>query len=106
MRRLVIMAAAAPLVLATMMLPPIHPATHQPIGPDALAPLFPEAIIMQEVSTEPWHSIPGPVMDIYRLWRPTPLYRATRLEQALQTPAPRLSVPCGSTLALPSASSQ
>src|SRR5439155_26722570 len=68
-------------------LPPIHPATHEPIGPDALAPLFPEAIIMQEVSTEPWHSIPGPVMDVYRLWRPTPLYRATRLEQALQTPA-------------------
>ena len=68
-------------------LPPIHPATHEPIGPEALAPLFPEAIIMQEVSTEPWHSIPGPVMDVYRLWRPTPLYRATRLEQALQTPA-------------------
>jgi tryptophan synthase beta chain len=68
-------------------LPPIHPATHEPIGPEALAPLFADSIIMQEVSTEPWHSIPGPVMDVYRLWRPTPLYRARRLEAALQTPA-------------------
>ena len=68
-------------------LPPIHPATHEPIGPDALAPLFPEALIMQEVSTDEWIDIPGPVMDIYRLWRPTPLFRARRLEQALQTPA-------------------
>ena len=68
-------------------LPPIHPGTGQPIGPEALAPLFPESLIMQEVSTERWHSIPGPVMDVYRLWRPTPLYRAFRLEQALQTPA-------------------
>src|SRR6059036_1873522 len=68
-------------------LPPIHPATHEPIGPDALAPLFPMSLIMQEVSTEPWHDIPGPVLDVYRLWRPTPLYRARRLEQALQTPA-------------------
>jgi len=68
-------------------LPPIHPATHEPIGPEALAPLFPMSLIMQEVSTEPWHDIPGPVLDVYRLWRPTPLYRARRLEQALQTPA-------------------
>src|SRR5438874_9434709 len=68
-------------------LPPIHPATHEPIGPDALEPLFPMSLIMPEVSTEPWHSIPGPVMDVYRLWRPTPLYRASRSEQALQTPA-------------------
>ena len=68
-------------------LPPIHPATHEPIGPEALAPLFPEALIMQEVSAEPWIDIPGPVIDLYRLWRPTPLVRATRLEQALQTPA-------------------
>src|SRR6266567_254684 len=68
-------------------LPPIHPGTGEPIGPDALEPLFPMSLIMQEVSTEPWHSIPGPVMDVYRLWRPTPLYRALRLEQALQTPA-------------------
>src|SRR6266571_2828492 len=68
-------------------LPPIHPATHEPIGPEALAPLFPMSLIMQEVSTEPWHSIPGPVLDVYRLWRPTPLIRAHRLEAALETPA-------------------
>jgi len=68
-------------------LPPLHPGTGQPIGPEALAPLFPEALIMQEVSTEPWIDIPGPVIDIYRLWRPTPLVRAHRLEQALKTPA-------------------
>src|SRR5262245_1420346 len=68
-------------------LPPIHPVTHEPIGPEALAPLFPESLIMQEVSAEPWIDIPGPVIDIYRLWRPTPLMRATRLEQALNTPA-------------------
>jgi tryptophan synthase beta chain len=68
-------------------LPPLHPGTKQPVGPQDLAPLFPEALIMQEVSTEPWIDIPGAVLDIYRLWRPTPLYRARRLEQALQTPA-------------------
>jgi len=68
-------------------LPPLHPGTLQPITPDLLAPLFPEALILQEVSTEPWIDIPGPVLDVYRLWRPTPLYRATRLEAALQTPA-------------------
>ena len=68
-------------------LPPLHPGTLQPVTPDLLAPLFPEALIMQEVSTEPWIDIPGPVLDIYRLWRPTPLHRATRLEAALQTPA-------------------
>ncbi len=68
-------------------LPPIHPATHEPIGPEALAPLFPESLIMQEVSTEPWIDVPGPVLDIYRLWRPTPLVRARRLEEALGTPA-------------------
>jgi tryptophan synthase beta chain len=68
-------------------LPPLHPGTGQPIGPADLAPLFPEALIMQEVSTERWIDIPGPVLDIYRLWRPTPLFRARRLEQSLQTPA-------------------
>jgi tryptophan synthase beta chain len=68
-------------------LPPLNPGTGQPIGPEALAPLFPEALIMQEVSTEPWIDIPGPVIDIYRLWRPTPLIRAHRLEAALKTPA-------------------
>src|SRR5437588_10153335 len=68
-------------------LPPLHPGTHQPVGPQDLAPLFPEALIMQEVSTEPWIDIPGAVLDVYRLWRPTPLYRARRLEQALKSPA-------------------
>jgi tryptophan synthase beta chain len=68
-------------------LPPIHPATGEPIGPEALAPLFPMSLIAQEVSTDQWIDIPGPVIDVYNLWRPTPLYRATRLEKALQTPA-------------------
>src|SRR5213594_894033 len=68
-------------------LPPLHPGTKEPVTPDLLAPLFPESLIMQEVSTEPSIDIPGPVLDVYRLWRPTPLYRARRLEQALNTPA-------------------
>jgi len=68
-------------------LPPLHPGTQQPVTPDLLAPLFPESLIMQEVSTDRWIDIPGPVIDVYRLWRPTPLMRARRLEQALQTPA-------------------
>lgn len=68
-------------------LPPLHPGTHQPVGPAELAPLFPEALIRQEVSTDRWIDIPGPVLDVYQLWRPTPLMRARRLEQALQTPA-------------------
>ncbi|OFX27181.1 MAG: TrpB-like pyridoxal-phosphate dependent enzyme [Armatimonadetes bacterium RBG_16_67_12] len=67
--------------------PVIHPGTRQPIGPGDLAPLFPMAIIMQEVSTERAIEIPEPVRDIYRLWRPTPLHRARRLERALDTPA-------------------
>jgi tryptophan synthase beta chain len=67
--------------------PPLHPATKQPIGPDDLAPLFPMGLIAQEVSTEPWIDIPGEVLDVLRLWRPTPLVRARRLEAALGTPA-------------------
>jgi tryptophan synthase beta chain len=67
--------------------PPLHPATKEPVGPDDLAPLFPMALIGQEVSTEPWIDVPGEVLDILRLWRPTPLVRAIRLEQALGTPA-------------------
>lgn len=67
--------------------PPLHPATHAPVGPEDLAPLFPMALIMQEVSTESYIDIPGEVLDIYRQWRPTPLYRARRLEKALDTPA-------------------
>jgi tryptophan synthase beta chain len=68
-------------------LPPLHPGTMEPVGPADLAVLFPEALIMQEVSTEEWIDIPGEVLDIYRLWRPSPLHRAVRLERALETPA-------------------
>lgn len=64
-----------------------HPATHEPIGPDDLAPLFPMELIQQEVSTEREIEIPEPVRDVYRQWRPTPLFRARRLEAALDTPA-------------------
>jgi len=67
--------------------PPLHPATNQPITPDDLAPLFPMGLIMQEVSAERWIPIPEPVLDVYRLWRPTPLHRALKLEKALDTPA-------------------
>ncbi|MCL6644738.1 MAG: pyridoxal-phosphate dependent enzyme, partial [Dehalococcoidia bacterium] len=67
--------------------PPLHPATHQPIGPEALAPLFPMELIKQEVSTERYIEIPEEVRRIYSIWRPSPLIRATFLEQALQTPA-------------------
>jgi tryptophan synthase beta chain len=67
--------------------PVLHPGTLQPIGPDDLAPLFPMELILQEVSTEQYIDIPGAVLDVYRLWRPSPLYRAHRLERALDTPA-------------------
>ncbi len=67
--------------------PPLHPGTHEPIGPDDLAPLFPMALIEQEVSGESYIDIPGEVLDVYRLWRPSPLYRAHRLEKLLDTPA-------------------
>ncbi|MBI4541200.1 MAG: TrpB-like pyridoxal phosphate-dependent enzyme [Gemmatimonadetes bacterium] len=69
-------------------LPPVlHPGTGQPVGPDDLTPLFPMALIGQEVSSERWIGIPGPVRDVYRQWRPSPLHRARRLETALDTPA-------------------
>lgn len=68
-------------------LPPLHPATHEPIGPDALAPLFPMELIKQEVSADTWVEIPEEVREVYKLWRPTPLYRAHRLEKMLDTPA-------------------
>lgn len=69
-------------------LPPVlHPGTHQPIGPADLAPLFPMALIMQEVSQERYIEIPDEVLEIYKLWRPTPLLRARRLEKLLDTPA-------------------
>ncbi|WP_020661289.1 TrpB-like pyridoxal phosphate-dependent enzyme [Amycolatopsis benzoatilytica] len=67
--------------------PPLHPGTREPVGPADLAPLFPQALIEQEVSTERYIDIPEEVRDIYRLWRPSPLYRAHRLEKALGTPA-------------------
>ncbi len=67
--------------------PPLHPGTGQPAGPDDLAAIFPQELILQEVSTDRYIDIPEPVLDIYRLWRPTPLYRARRLERALDTPA-------------------
>ncbi|NNF69403.1 MAG: TrpB-like pyridoxal phosphate-dependent enzyme, partial [Acidimicrobiia bacterium] len=67
--------------------PPLHPGTHEPVGPDDLAPLFPMELIMQEVSTDSYIEIPEAVRDVYRQWRPSPLYRARRLEKALDTPA-------------------
>jgi tryptophan synthase beta chain len=67
--------------------PPLHPATLQPVGPDDLAPLFPMDLILQEASQERFIDIPDEVLDVYRLWRPSPLYRAHRLEKALGTPA-------------------
>jgi tryptophan synthase beta chain len=67
--------------------PPLHPGTREPVGPDALTPLFPMALIEQEVSPERYIAIPEAVLDVYRLWRPTPLYRARRLEKELGTPA-------------------
>src|SRR5215475_2105064 len=67
--------------------PPLYPGTLQPVGPDDLAPLFPMSLIMQEVTTEREVEIPRPVRDVYRQWRPTPLFRARRLEAALDTPA-------------------
>jgi len=67
--------------------PPLHPGTLQPVGPDDLAPLFPMDLIAQEVTGERFVDIPGEVLDVYKLWRPSPLFRAHRLEQALGTPA-------------------
>ncbi|MFB9924029.1 TrpB-like pyridoxal phosphate-dependent enzyme [Amycolatopsis halotolerans] len=67
--------------------PPLHPGTREPVGPADLAPLFPQALIEQEVTTERYIDIPEEVRDVYRLWRPSPLYRARRLEKALGTPA-------------------
>jgi len=69
------------------MAPPLHPGTLKPLGPDDLAPLFPISLIMQEVSAEREIEIPGEVRQIYAQWRPSPLFRARRLEKALDTPA-------------------
>src|SRR5215471_5196327 len=67
--------------------PVLHPGTMQPVGPQDLEPLFPMALIQQEVTAERTIEIPEPVRTVYRQWRPSPLYRARRLEQALDTPA-------------------
>lgn len=67
--------------------PPLSPSTKQPITPEELAPIFPESLIEQEMSTQRWIEIPEEVLEIYSLWRPSPLYRAHRLEAALKTPA-------------------
>ena len=67
--------------------PPLHPGTHDPIGPEDLSALFPMALIEQEVSAERYIEIPDEVRDVYALWRPSPLYRAKRLERLLDTPA-------------------
>ena len=75
---------------ADMPVPPapvLHPGTMQPVTPDFLSVLFPMSLIMQEISQERWIEIPEPVREIYKLWRPTPMYRAVRLEKALGTPA-------------------
>jgi len=77
-------------IMADLPVPPpavLHPGTLQPVGPDDLAPLFPMELIQQEVTREREVEIPEPVRDVYRQWRPCPLYRARRLEKALQTPA-------------------
>jgi len=73
--------------LKTPLDPPLNPATKEPIGPEALARIFPMELIKQEVSRERWIKIPEEVRDVYRMWRPSPLYRALRLEKALKTPA-------------------
>ncbi len=73
--------------LPTPLPPVLHPGTHQPIGPADLAPLFPMELIMQEVSQERYIEIPEEVQEIYHIWRPSPLYRARRLEKLLDTPA-------------------
>jgi tryptophan synthase beta chain len=67
--------------------PPLNPATREPVGPEAFAPIFPDEIIRQEVTADPYVPIPEEVREIYALWRPTPLFRARRLEKALDTPA-------------------
>ena len=67
--------------------PPLHPGTLKPLSAADMEMIFPKALIQQEMSTERWIDIPEEVRDIYRLWRPTPLYRAAALEKALETPA-------------------
>ena len=73
--------------LPSPMAPPLHPGTRQPIGPEALAPIFPMELIKQEVTPERWIEVPGPVREAYLIWRPSPLRRAIGLEKFLKTPA-------------------
>jgi tryptophan synthase beta chain len=73
--------------MPTPLPPPLHPATKEPITPDLLTPIFPMGLIMQEASQERWIEIPDEVRDIYRLYRPSPIFRARALEEALDTPA-------------------
>src|SRR5436309_10722802 len=73
--------------LPTPLPPVLHPATGEPVGPADLLPIFPLEIIKQEVSQERYIDIPDEVLEIFRMFRPTPLYRARRLEKALDTPA-------------------
>jgi len=73
--------------LKTPLAPPRHPATGEPLKPEDLYPIFPKSLVAQEVSSERWIEIPDPILEIYRLWRPTPLCRARRLEKALGTKA-------------------
>src|ERR671916_2995485 len=68
-------------------LPPLHPGTKEPAGPDDLSPIFPMGLIMQEVSAEPEVEIPDEVREVYKRWRPSPLFRARAFERELGTPA-------------------
>lgn len=65
--------------------PPLNPATGQPLVPEDLAPIFPMSLIMQEMTPERWVDIPNEILDIYKIWRPSPLHRAVKLEKALKT---------------------
>jgi len=73
--------------LKTPLAPPLHPATHKPLGPEDLAPIFPMSLIAQEMCQDPWVDIPDEILDVLKLWRPTPLVRALNLEAAIKTKA-------------------
>ena len=73
-------------------LPPLHPGTKQPLKPQDLEPIFAKELINQELSRERWIEIPDEVRELYKIWRPTPLVRASGLEKALDTPAPQVCI--------------
>jgi len=73
--------------LKTPLSPPLHPATHKPLGPEDLAPIFPMGLIMQEMCLDPWIEIPDELLKVLKMWRPTPLHRAVDLEKAIKTKA-------------------